>query len=123
MAKKTRLDLHLGTDFAFRFPVLDEDESEAIDITGWSLSFMIKRSARDEDDDALLTIDDAITIEGDHDADPDDNEQRAVVEIADTDTDDLESGTAAWELKRTDAGFETVLAYGDMRLFRTVHHA
>jgi len=123
MAKETRLELRIGTDFAFLFPVLNEDEDEAINISGWALSFMIKRAASDSDAAALLTLTTAaaITIAGTYNVDPDVNAQRATVAVADTDTDALASGSAQWELKRTDAGFETILGYGEMRLYRTLH--
>lgn len=124
---KTRLDLNLGTDGPpYNLQVVDADDATvAINVVGWEFSFMVKRSAHDADADALIhwTSGDGIVVTGTFDAVAADSTQRVTVTPTDEDTDDIESGVAVWELKRTDAGAERVLAYGDMRLFRTVHHA
>jgi hypothetical protein len=124
MATQTRLELFLGTDFTFRFAIANDEETEALDITGWALSFMIKRSGHDADVAALLTkTTPTITITGAYDAVIADNLQRANVAILDTDTDAIAAGMCAWELKRTDAGFETILGYGPIKLQRSVHRS
>ena len=49
------------------------------------------------------------------------NTQVATVTILDTETSPLPEVLAQYELKRMDAGFETVLAYGTLELVRAVH--
>ena len=129
MAKQTTLPAYyLGTDFAYIFEILNEAETAALDIGGWALSFMVKRDREDSDAAALITKttgDGAIVIAGVFDAVPATNQQRATVTIADSDTDPTDPamrGTKWWELKRTDAGLETVLADGTVPFRRGVHH-
>jgi hypothetical protein len=57
-----------------------------------------------------------ITITGSFNADPDTNTQRVNVLVEDTDTDNMQPGRYYYVLRRTDAGNETVLAYGDIDL-------
>lgn len=124
MAKQTTLNpLFLNTDKAYIFHIQNEDEDQAIDISGWALSFMIKLSLTDADADALVTKTTAsgISIAGLYNVTPASNAQRATVTILDTDTHTLKSGNRSWELKRTDDGFETVLAYGVVPLTKAVH--
>lgn len=127
MAKQTDLDpLFLGTDFAYRFQILNLVETAAVDITGRSLSWMLKRSLDDPDSAALLTKSTSgggLAISGTYDADPEDNEQRAIVSIADTDTDALQPKDRHWELKCMDPGAELVYAYGIVPLVRGVHRS
>jgi hypothetical protein len=127
MAKETTtLDpLFLGTDHEYIFDIRDEAEAVSLDINTWDLSWMLKRKLPDEDANALLTktIGSGITVAGTFNADPASNAQRATTVIVDTDTDTLRPATCHWELKRTDAGFETVLAYGTVELKRGVHRA
>ena len=124
MAKETTLDpLYLGTDFSYAFHVKNDAEDTSIEITGWALSFVLKVSPADADTGAILikTVGSGITISGTFSATPSANTQRATVAIADTDTDVAPECRAWWELKRTDAGFETILAYGRVELRRGVH--
>jgi hypothetical protein len=127
MAKETTLDpLFLGTDFQYIFDIRDDEEETSIEITGWSLSFMLKRRFDDLDAAAILTKTTAggsVVIAGTFNADPDANAQRATVTITDTDTENLRQGMVRWELKRMDDGFETILAYGQVDLARGVHRA
>lgn len=117
MAKETTLDpLYLGTDFAYVFTVKNEAETAAIDITGWALSFAIKKHVGQADVDALLT---KTTVSGIALTTP--ASGVCTVTIADTDTDGLAPGMKVWELKRTNDGYETVLAYGTVELRRGVH--
>jgi hypothetical protein len=94
-------------------------------MTGWSLSWMLKRSPYHADSEALLTktTPTGIVITGTFHATPAQNQQRATVTIADTDTENLPAGAWPYELKRTDPGAETILAYGLVELVRSVHHA
>jgi hypothetical protein len=125
MAKETALELYLGTDHTFIHQCLNEDEDAVIEITGWALSWMIKRSRSQVDASAVLTktTSSGIAISGTYNADPDVNTQLATVTIADTDTDALTAGSCIWELKRTDAGSETILGYGPITLIRSVHRS
>lgn len=124
--KVTALEpLYIGSDFTYSLHVKNEAETEAIDITGWALSFMLKRRLEQPDASALLTktTPSGVTISGTFDEDPEVNTQRASVFIADTDTDPLTPGSIFWEFKRTDAGLETPLAGGPVELKRGVHRA
>lgn len=124
MAKETPIEIFLGTDVLLEYTILDSDEDAAVEITGWALSFMIKPTRITLDADALVTKTTAgatITISGTYNADPDTNTQVATVSILDTNTSTLDPQNAWWELKRTDDGFETVLAYGRVNLIRSVH--
>lgn len=123
MAKDTALELYIGTDHQFAFHVKDDDEDVAIDITAFALSFMVKRHRSDVDADALITKTTAsgIAIAGTFNSAPGSNLQRATVTLADTDSSALAPGVRHYELKRTDDGFETVLAYGTFTFRRGVH--
>ena len=125
MAKQTTLNPYfLGTDFAYVFHIQNAAETASIDIAGWALSFMLKNRQTDADLSALLTKTTAagtVSISGAFNATPATNTQRATVTIADTDTDALATGVKHWELKRTDAGLEAILAYGSVELRRGVH--
>lgn len=124
MAEETATELFLGEDRLFEFHILDADVSTtAINITGWALSFMIKKRRSDADASALVTKTtvSGIAIAGTFNATASSNTQRATVTLADTDSSSLNPGLAYYELKRTDDGFETVLAYGPITLKQGVH--
>jgi len=107
-AIETPLELFIGTDHRFVCT-----ETAGTDMTGWALSFMIKRKLSDLDAAAVvpLTTPSNITI----------STSVATVTMADTNTDTLSAGVYRWELKRTDAGAETVVGYGPLALLRSVH--
>jgi hypothetical protein len=125
VAKETHDDIFLGTDFERVFHIKNDAESASIDITGWALSWMVKRHHDQADNLALLeftTGDADITIAGAFDANPNTNAQRATLFVGDDATDaEINPGMYHWELKRTDAGFETVLAYGTLECVQGVH--
>lgn len=115
----TTVGLHAVQTHLMQFIGVDHQyvctEADGTAMTGWTLSFMIKKRATDADAAALKTLTTAggaIGISG----------AVATVSVADTDTDSLDAGVYAWELKRTDTGAETVLGYGQFRLIRGVHH-
>jgi hypothetical protein len=110
----------IGTDHQFEFgPMLDGD-GIPINIATWTMSWMLKRGLDDVDALALLTKTPSIT--GTYSATVSANTQRAVVTIADTDTDGFVARAYYHhELKRMDAGSESVLAYGTAVLKRGVH--
>lgn len=124
MAKETADEMFIGADYSRPFHIQDEAETTALNISGWALSYMVKRNIDDLDAAALLTETTAgggIAIAGSFSSTPGSNAQRATVTVEDTDTDALAPGQAFYELKRTDAGFEQVLAYGPLELIRGVH--
>lgn len=123
MAKATNTRLFLGEDHQFVFTTLNAAETAAIDVSGWTLSWMLKRAISDADLSALLekTTLAGIAITGVYNSVPSLNTQVATVTILDTDTTALPEVLAHYELKRMDAGFETVLAYGTLELVRAVH--
>jgi hypothetical protein len=123
MAKATNLRLFIGTDFSYSFAILSSDEVTAEDVSTWAISWMLKTDSNVADASASLTktTSSGITITGTFNTVPATNTQRVVVAIDDTDTTSLIAGGYVWELKRTDAGSETVLAYGNLTLIRSVH--
>jgi hypothetical protein len=82
-------------------------------MTGWGVEFVLRRRLNGAADLTLTTAGGAITF--DDDAGTND---RATVAIADTDTLNLANGRYAYALRRTDAGFETLLAHGVATLKR-----
>lgn len=119
MAKQTALKLFLGEDKQLQFSILNDAETAAVDITGWSCDFMIKRRKSDLDANAVLTK--TASVSGIFNASPALNTQIAIVFILDTDTTALAEGLCLYELKRMDANFETVLSYGTIELMKAVH--
>jgi hypothetical protein len=120
MAKETNLRLFLGEDHQYVFVNLNGAETAAIDMTGWALAFLAKRYSTDTDAAAVITKTTAsgIAISGVFNATPATNTQVATVSIADTDTASLEEWLCSWALWRTDANFETPLAFGHIELVR-----
>jgi hypothetical protein len=114
VAKETNLTgsngLFLGVDFTYPFTIKNSAETAVVEITGWALSWMVKRYKSDADLSAILTktTSSGITISGTYNSSPSVNTQVATVAIADTDTASLYQGLYHFELKRTDDGSETV---------------
>lgn len=123
MAKETAITQFIGVDVSYRFTALNLAETAAVDMTGWSLSFMVKKSKGHLDADAKFsrTTSAGITISGTYNSDPAVNTQVATVSVEDSHTDALTPGTYYYELKRTGAGVEAVIAYGTFTLERGVH--
>ena len=123
-------EFFIGEDKFLSYTVTEDDEVTPQDVTGWALSWYLKKRATDADADAKLTKTtvSGITISGVYNADPALNTQRVVVAIADTDTgaagspaEALPAGSYRMELKRTDAGSETVLSFGQCVLRQALH--
>jgi len=112
-----------GTDFTYPCEILNGAETAAIDISGWALSWLVKRYKADADNAALITktTSSGIAIAGSYNSDPDVNTQLATITVEDTDTTALSPGIYYHELKRTTAGSETILIYGRFELRDTVH--
>lgn len=123
MAVKTDVTLWIGTDMSLVFTIKNAAETAILDSSGWALSWMLKKKLTDTDANAKITktSGSGITVSGTFNSDPDTNTQVATVAVADTDSDSLVAGAYEHELKRTDAGSETVLAYGTATLKRGVH--
>jgi hypothetical protein len=100
------------------FTVYQQNKRTPQNITGWSVSWMMKRDLDDVDGDAVLqkTTSAGITL-----TTP--TSGILNITIADTDTDGLAAGTYYHEVKRTDAGNETVLATGTCVLQQGVHRS
>lgn len=98
--------------------VYQKDGSTPQNITGWSISWMLKRKPTDADAAALITktVGSGITVLSAA-------QGEISVAIADTDTDGLRANIYRHELKRTDAGFETILAFGSCQLKQSVHRS
>lgn len=112
-----------GTDFTYPFTIKNGAETACVDITGWALSWMVKRYQSDADLSALVTKTTVagIVISGVFNSVPATNTQIATVTVDDTDTTAIPEGLYHHELKRTDNGFETVLAFGAFALVQGVH--
>src|SRR6185369_17246673 len=102
MAKETSLELFQGEDRRFVFSILNTAETTAIDIAGWTLSWMVKRYNGDADLSALVskTTSAGIVISGTFNASPTVNTQIATVTVDDTDTLSVAEGVYGHELKR-----------------------
>lgn len=118
---ETALEYWLGTDKAWDFTVYTSAGKTTIrDVTGYNTSFKVKRALSDADGSALISA--TGVVSGTFNANPAVNTQKITVTLVDTDTDtEVNPGSAFWELKRTDANFETPLAYGSIDLRRAVH--
>lgn len=116
MALEANVQFFTGEDKILSFTIYQSDGSTAQNITGWSLSWMVKADKTDEDDEALVTKSGAgVTITNGAAG-------QCSVTVEDSDIAALVGGTRYYhELKRTDAGLETVLSYGTFRLTQAVH--
>lgn len=102
-----------GEDKQLVFDVVDAN-GDPQTMTGWALGFNVYRF--DAQIAAILTYTTASEIAiGNGDG----TDDRATVTIPDTATDPLIAGVYRYELLRTDAGSEQVLAYGDLVLRST----
>lgn len=111
-------DWFTGEDKSLVFTIYQSNETTAQDITGWALSYRLKRSPADADGDAVLT---KTTGSGIALTTP--LSGICTVTIEDTDTDSLDPRTYFHELKRTNAGNETVLTTGSVLLQQAIHRA
>lgn len=114
--------LFLDTDFTRSFHVKNVDAdatgATAKEITGWTIVLDIRK--RHTSDTALLTK--TLTISGTFNSVASSNTQRAIWTCADTDLTTAifgeSGGTFKYSVKRTDAGQETILQYGDIVIQR-----
>jgi len=101
--------LFVGEDKTLKLEVLDADDVP-VDITGWAITLDV-RTRDNAADPALLSKSASIT--GTYSSTRASNTQRAVATLADDDTVLLTAKTYRHSWKRTTAGNETILAYGD----------
>lgn len=111
-------DFFIGEDKTLPVTIYQANKRTIQNITGWGLSWMLKGSLTDADADAVLTktTTNGITLSAP-------SSGVCTIAIADTDTDSLDPATYVHELKRTDAGSETVLFQGRCVLKRGVHRS
>ncbi len=107
-----------GEDKSLVFTIYQANGTTAQNITGWALSWMVKRNATDADGAALVTK----TTAGGGVVLTTPASGICTVTVEDSDIATIVGGNAyAHELKRTDAGAETVLSYGSFVLTQAVH--
>ena len=111
-------DFYTGEDKTLTVTIYQADGTTAQNITGWTLSYTWKKALSDPDAAAVLT---KTTSSGIALTTP--ASGICTITIADTDTDALTARTYVHELKRTDAGSETVLTTGTVVLQQAVHRA
>ena len=96
-------------------PQIEAGTAASETITGWGLSYMLKRVKTDPDSEALLTLTTAggtITIIS----------PNASVSVAGELTENLEEAVYFHELKRVDSGLNHVLCDGEAYIRRAVHN-
>lgn len=123
MAKLQAFTMFLGQDFQCIFTIKNRAETACIDVSTYAMSFMVKRTLDDPDSAKILAVTTAggIVVSGTFHSDPDTNTQVVTVTLLAAYTDDAPRGECQYELKRTDSGSETPLAYGPVLLKRGVH--
>lgn len=103
MARSTPISIYRGEDVPIDFTAYTTDGgATAEDITGWTLEFTVS-DVRNSTAAKLITKACSITVAAS-------GTFRA--SLTDTETDNLQPGTYAWDVWRTDAGFERLLGEG-----------
>lgn len=104
--------LFVGEDKTVKFELfLKSDSAVAVDMNGWAMIFDV-RAKDNSAAPALLSIT-SIPLTGVFNAVRAMNTQRAVLTLTDDHMNLFRQKTYRWSWKRTDAGNETVLAWGD----------
>jgi hypothetical protein len=103
-------ELFVGEDKVLRLEVLDTD-GIPVNILGWAIIFDVRKS---DDAVAPAIISATGTVTGSYNVSPTLNGQRALFTLTDDDLNLLTARIYRHSFKRTDAGVETVLAYGDL---------
>ena len=105
-----------NADKVFTFAIKQADQTTAQNITGWALSWMLKRRATDVDASALIvkTTAAGITI-------TDGPNGICTFTVTDENTAAVRAGFYVHELKRTDTGAETPLCEGTVVLRQSAH--
>jgi hypothetical protein len=116
-------NVHKGTDVDLDLIVhaadatdaeIEAGTADAQNITGWALSWVLKRKQSHSSAKVTKTTGSGITITTG-------SAGEATIELTDDDTDGLEHGLYYHELKRTDAGEESILIHGTFLLQRSLH--
>ena len=102
----------IGTDKTLQFDVNQVDGTTAQVMTGWALTWELRT---EEGGKVLVTkaVGTGITI-----SNGDGTDDRASIVLADTDTEGLQPQVYYHALRRTDAGSEDVIVFGDFHLLR-----
>jgi hypothetical protein len=109
-------DFFLGEDKSLVVTVYQSDGITLQNVTGWAISFMVKKHATDSDANAKITkttgagIVLTAPLSG-----------LITITLTDTDTASLPADSYPYEVKRTDDGSETVLTFGRLTLRQAVH--
>lgn len=122
MAIETGLAMFTGTDRRFIFHVVNEEQTAAVNIADWTLSFQVKAAIGDTSPLLSKTTSAGIAISGSYNSAPASNTQRATVTLDAADTENFEDGVTFWELRRTNTGFNNPVAYGLLEFKQNVHH-
>jgi|SRR5687768_11440975 len=108
--------------FKIKLRVWEADGVTPRDVSGYALSWMLKRRQADADLAAVLTkTTPTITITGVFHSDPAVNTQLVEIPITDANTVSVPGGIYRHELKRVDPGLETVLCSGSANLRAPLH--
>lgn len=108
-----------GEDRVLEFTIYQADGTTPQDISGWELSWFLKRSKKDADSAAVLaktndgSPSDVTIVDG--------PAGRVDVLINADDTLDLVARVYRHELKRMDTGEKTIESYGDATLQQALH--
>lgn len=115
--------LFIAADYVLKFTIYDPTETTIVDVSGMSLSWMLKKRLSHPDSRKLLekTLGSGIVVSGVHNPNPSINTQKVLVTVKASDTVAFAPKTIAHELKRMDVDFETPLSYGPAVLVRGVH--
>jgi hypothetical protein len=109
-------DFFLGEDKVLTDTIYQSDGTTVQNVTGWAISFMVKKHATDADASAKITkttgagIVLTTPLSG-----------LITITLTDTDTASLPADSYPYEVKRTDDGSETVLTFGRLTLRQAVH--
>lgn len=118
--------IFLGCDYSKPWKVADYDTDStgatAKNITGWAITFEIRRAASTSTALLTKTVGSGLTISGSFNSVLATSTQVVTLALADTDLTTATFGSLGgrfmYSLKRTDDTFETILAYGPIVLER-----
>ncbi len=113
-----------GEDKVLEFEVLQADETTPEDVSAWTFAWAMRKKASDAGAPMLeQTTADGITVVGIYDATRELNTQRVRVALDADASRSLKAPYVYWHaLKRTDAGNEAVLAFGQATLLAAATH-
>jgi len=103
-------EFFIGEDRSIAINVKQSDESTAQTMTGWALAWELKPSPGEAAGISKTTVSGIAIGNGSG------TDDRATITIADDDTEALEPGVYYHQLRRTDAGSEQLLSFGDVTL-------